>query len=181
MENILAWVSALDTTIAALMVSGLIWRWKNHLTRRQKLRDSLREHRIILYKAVLDPYIRALYPEKIRQKERKHKYSGEKGRREPLKEMQSTEYMLHCWNLTLLGADDVVLAHNKLKQHFFHQRNFDDEQKNLEGVLLLGELLLAIRRSMGNEGTKLNVRNIWEGLIRDPETLEPLRKMRRRK
>lgn len=96
MKNILTWASALDTTIAALVVSGLVWKWQNSLTRRQKLRDSLREHRITLYKALLAPYIRALSPEKIRQKEQKHKYSRGRSRREPLEEMQSPEYILHC-------------------------------------------------------------------------------------
>ncbi len=55
------------------------------------------------------------------------------------------------------GADDVVLVHNKLKQHFFHQRNLDDKQKNLDGVFLLGKLCLATTQVWKTTITKVKL------------------------
>ena len=66
--------------------------------------------------------------------------------------------------LVLIGSDGVVLALNKLNQQAF-LANEEPAPKKI--VLLLGDLLLAIRKSMGNETTKIDNIGMIEWCIND--------------
>jgi hypothetical protein len=69
----------------------------------------------------------------------------------------------------LVGSDEVVFAFNELMQHFYSQDDSPDtSEQNMKLMLsLLGNFLLQIRRSMGNESTKLDHWQMLEWFMTD--------------
>lgn len=86
-----------------------------------------------------------------------------------LGKMLSLEYRKYGFKLSLIGSDAVVFAYNDLLQHFYSQGdNPDASEKNLKTMMsLLGNFLLQIRRSMGNEATQLNQWQMLEWFMTD--------------
>jgi hypothetical protein len=85
--------------------------------------------------------------------------------------MLSLEYRQKAFRLSLVGSDSVVLAYNNLMQYFY-QRNDQTQQPPApvdvkEMMSLLGRFLLEIRRSMGNEATKLDNWGMLEWFLTD--------------
>lgn len=78
-------------------------------------------------------------------------------------------------NLALIRSDEVVRAQNNLKQHFFKlQKAWEGGGEHNTGdfnirtvVHLLGDLLVAIRRGMSNESTKIEGIGLLEWLVKD--------------
>ena len=70
----------------------------------------------------------------------------------------------------MIGSDEVVKAYNNLFQYFYLREN-KEEKANItelkEMMSLLGCFLLEIRRSMGNEETKLNNWDMLEWFLTD--------------
>lgn len=81
----------------------------------------------------------------------------------------SWEYRKTAFKLSLVGNDSVVLAYNELMQFFYLQENNPiDVERRLKPMLsLLGNLLLEIRKSMGNEATKLDHWQMLEWFMKD--------------
>ncbi len=53
---------------------------------------------------------------------------------------------------------------------FFHKGEYKNNPKGV--IALLGELLIEIRKDLGNAGTTLNIKDILTPLITDIDTLE---------
>ena len=160
-------VEALDIPAITAIAAVMFWKYKNAQERRQKLRDDLRENRVRIYTAILKPYITAMTPKIVWERDRRSKRMSSSDA--ALKEMGATDYIMTCMNLALVGSDEVVIAHNNLKQHFFkyeddHEPTQDNTKKTMR---LVGDLLRAIRRSMGNEETKIDNIGMLEWLITD--------------
>ena len=85
-------------------------------------------------------------------------------------QMLTIEYRKDSFKLSLMGSDEVVIAFNNLMQYFFSQKNHqgetsDDQLKSM--LALLGDFLLEIRRSMGNEHTKIDNWGMLEWFMTD--------------
>jgi uncharacterized membrane protein YccC len=165
-------IEALDVTIISAVAAFLFWRYKNGLERQQKLRDDLRENRVEVYNNILKPYITALTPAIVWERNRRNK--GKTSIEAAIEEMVRPAYLMAAMNLALIGSDEVVRAHNNLKQHFFQlqepqQSVTEDrgEDYHINTLRLLGDLLVSIRRSMGNETTKIDGLGMLEWLITD--------------
>lgn len=165
-------IEAFDVTIISAFAAVLFWRYKNGLERQQKLRDDLREDRVKVYNDILKPYITALTPEIVWKGNRRNK--GKSSIESAIKALTKPEYLMTAMNLALVGSDEVVRAHNNLKQHFFKLGKLPEdgvehnmEEHSTKTLLLLGDLLVGIRRSMGNESTKLDGLDMLEWLITD--------------
>ena len=72
-----------------------------------------------------------------------------------------------------MGSDAVVKAYNDLMQFFFaHGQATEPSETDIGQMLsLLGTMLLEIRRSMGNEATKLDNWGMLEWFITDARRL----------
>ncbi len=73
-----------------------------------------------------------------------------------------------------MGSDSVVKAYNNLMQYFYNMQEPDakpSENMLKEMLELLGDFLLEIRKSMGNETTKLENWDMLEWWMSDARKL----------
>jgi len=80
--------------------------------------------------------------------------------------MTSYEYRKTAFNLNLFGSDEVVRAYNALMQHTYEAESAE-KQDPTKMMSLWGTLLLEIRKSLGNEKTKLDKLDMLRGMIKD--------------
>lgn len=83
--------------------------------------------------------------------------------------MLSVDYRKVSFGLSLVGSDPVVKAYNELMQYFFNWKSESPAtSEDVLGMLeRVGDLLLEIRRSMGNETTELDNFSMVEWFISD--------------
>ena len=85
--------------------------------------------------------------------------------------MLALEYRKTSFRLSLIGSDAVVKSFNNLMQFSFHMSTSQNASASQSGtrkmVSLLGNLLLEIRRSMGNEATKIDNIGMIEWFLTD--------------
>jgi len=138
------------------------------LERRVALEDKLHEDRIGTYNKILEPFIIFLIPEKAWLSDAKNKNKNKNDI--ATKKMLSLEYREQGFRLSLVGSDAVVKSYNNLMQYFFERADQSDnpaEGDVREMMSLLGKFLLEIRRSMGNEATKLDNWDMLEWFLSD--------------
>ena len=155
-------VGSIATPVLVLIIGNRIWKHQNTIERRIKLEENLRDDRIEIYNQVLEPYILVLT--KI-ENNRNTKTTNKGQNNEAVKLMKSLKYRKACFQIVLKGSDDVVSSHNQLRQHFYNLK--EDNQDIVKTMLLLGDFLLEIRKSVGNEATKLKNLEMMEWLITD--------------
>ena len=138
-----------------MIVGGIItWLLKSRLEELRAAEESLRDTRTKTYWDILEPYI-TLFSD-----------MSEKGREGVIKKITSPQYKRTAFELCLLGSDDVVRAYNCMLQHVYEaERTEHKDAKEL--MRLWGALLLEIRRSLGNKGTKLKEIDMLRGMIKD--------------
>ena len=90
--------------------------------------------------------------------------------------MMSFEYRQVGFKLSLVANDEVVRAYNSLMQFFYHT---DDDQRPLDQkasnwIALMATLLLEIRRSMGNQSSKLDRWEMIEWFMRDAHKMKAM-------
>ncbi len=82
----------------------------------------------------------------------------------------SLDYRKQAFRLSLVGSDEVVRAYNNLMQYFYQQEqqiSTSNEMKAKDIMALLGAFLLEVRKSTGNETTRLNNWDMLEWLLTD--------------
>jgi hypothetical protein len=155
-ETILGGVVAGLILTAVLGLGGLIgWVVKSRLEELQRAEERLASERRKLYAELLDPYIKIL--------------AGAKGQTDPeeVKEhILSVDYRKTALEVALIGNDEVVDAYNDLMQHFYKEEGGSSERP-VETMRLLGVLLLAVRKSLGNAATELDEWDMLRHMIRD--------------
>lgn len=160
-------IGSITTPVLVLVLTAIGWRLRRHLDRELELEDKLREDRINIYNHVLEPFILLLMSDAAWQHDRQNR--GKAKNDIAVKQMLSLEYRKYSFKLSLVGSDEVVFAFNELMQHFYSQGDSPDtSEQNMKLMLsLLGNFLLQIRRSMGNESTKLDHWQMLEWFMTD--------------
>ncbi len=115
--------------------------------------EALQADRRQIYMACISPTIRLWAGTKNPQENKK-----------ALAEITSFEYRRTLSELTLIGSDDVVQALNTYMQYLYRHPT---DAEPLKILTLWGEVLLAIRRDLGNKGTKLETADMFKNLITD--------------
>jgi hypothetical protein len=90
-----------------------------------------------------------------------------------MQQLLSLEYREQGFRLSLVGADPVVKSYNNLMQYFYSrgEQTPASEPDVAEMLKLLGQFLLEIRRSMGNEMTSLSNWEMLEWFFTDARKL----------
>ena len=161
----LGWIETVAYSLIALFTGTGFVGWylqsKIEIFRREKakLQDEWKK----IYIEVLEPYIRMFTGIKKPAEMKK-----------ALAQIQSYEYRLVIFKLNLLGSDDVVRALNKLIQYFYSAEILEEGGTAANPADMLdhfGGVLLAIRRDLGNKGTKLTAIDMLRIQIKDIDQL----------
>lgn len=150
--------------IVALIVGLSGWFLRQYFDSVRREREKLQDARFDIYVQILGPYIRL--------------FTGIKNPNElskATKQILSFEYRQTTFKLKMMGSDEVVRALNILMQHFYAReenqnttdtRPQDSQPVNTQGIMLVGDFLLAIRKDLVKK-TKLTNRDLLRDMIKD--------------
>ena len=162
-------------TFLGLMIKRGMEKAQRQEQRLQELEAKLRDERIEVYNTIIDPLaIMFSKDENLTKQSRFNRFRGKNVSKEEIAAsvMLSYEYKLAGFKLALFGSDEVVRAYGRLMQHSFkhaHRENDDESTRKL--LELMGDFLIEIRRSVGNEETNLDIIEMFEWFITDIENL----------
>jgi len=169
---------SIATPILVLALTGVGWQIRRRMERRAELEDKLREDRISTYNQILEPFIMLLSPDDASESG-SGKGRGKGGKAEARRKLLSVDYRKAAFKMSLVGSDGVVTSFNNLMQHFYHSGESEEEGANLDELSrtteLLGRFLLEIRKSMGNDATKLDEWSMIMWWLKDFYTLRDRR------
>ena len=165
-------IGSVATPVFVIILTAVGWRLRRGIERRLELEDKLRENRIATYNEILEPFIILLTSDAAWQHDKKH--SGIDKGEVALSKLLSLEYRRQGFKLSLVGSDAVVSAYNNLMQFFYSRGDSPaSSQEDLKQMMgLLGTFLLEIRRSMGNEATKLDKWEMLEWFMSDVRSIK---------
>lgn len=161
-------IGSVATPVIVLIISSIGWKAKNRIERRIDLENKLRDDRIEIYNKILEPFIILLMSDAAWASDMKNK--GKDKGAVATSTMLTLEYRRHGFKLALMADDSVVKAYNNLMQYLY---NMEEAQKTGEidflkdMMKLLGNFLIEIRKSMGNEATKLDFWDMCEWWMSD--------------
>lgn len=149
------WFPVLVAPVLVALGGLATWFVQSRIEELRSLERGLHEDRRKVYSDILDPYIRLFAN------------LGDDTAEQAAAQLITTyEYRKTSFELGLLGEDDVVRAYNKLMQHAFETAETNDKDPKVM-MRLWGELLVEIRKSVGNKKTKLTGTDMLRGMIRD--------------
>lgn len=167
-------IGSIATPLLVLIASGIGWIITRRWEKIRQLEDKMREDRISVYNSILEPFI-ILFTTDEGLREKKE-YRGKSTHQAAHDKIVSLEYRQAAFKLSLMGSDEVFKAYNNLMQYFYlrEARQKETDSSEDESFLdpkelfsYLGKLLLAIRKSVGNEATTLHHLEMLEFLIKD--------------
>lgn len=161
-------IGSMATPVLVLLLTAVGWKYRQSIERRTNLEEKLRDDRIEIYNQILEPFIILLMSDAAWQSDKENKKKDKNAF--ATSQMLSLEYRKLAFRLSLIGSDSVGIAYNDLLNHFYSQADPEkpQDEPNLKVILeLLGNFLLEIRRSMGNETTKLDNWSMVEWFIKD--------------
>jgi hypothetical protein len=171
-------IATIATPLLLLVIGGVGWVAKNkieqsqvkqnsQLKRIQELEDRLRAERIAIYDELLEPFFLLFTAQAAVANDKRFR---DKNKNDvAIAKMLTYEYRMVGFKLSLLATDEVVRAYGQLMQFFYHQSEDPTEiaANNHIWVGLLATLLLDIRKSMGNESSKLDKWEMIEWFMKD--------------
>jgi len=158
---------AIATPLFVLILTGVGWKFRKSIDRRLALEDKLREDRINTYNIILEPFTILLMIQAAWEHEKQNKNKSKDDI--AVGKLLSLDYRKAAFKLSLIANDDVVLTYNELMQFFYSQGDqpITSDEKLKAMLSLLGKFLLEIRKSMGNEATKLDYWQMLEWFMTD--------------
>ena len=150
------WTEILAIPLVAAIIGLGAWYIR---TKRESLnleRQSLLDNRRALYMQVLDPYILLF-----------SNLDNAKAHSNALATLVTPKYRKAMFEIKLLASDQVVSAFNDLMQFFYQARENNESAEPIQALTKWGEFLLAIRRDVGSQTTKLAPLDMLRGEITD--------------
>jgi len=158
---------SIATPIIVLIISTIGWKIKNNIERKIDLENKLRDDRIEIYNKILEPFIILLMTDAAWESDKNNK--GKDKNTVGANTMLTLEYRRHGFKLALMADDSVVKSYNNLMQYFYHMGESNPEETDFlkDMMELLGNFLIQIRKSMGNEATELDFWDMCEWWMSD--------------
>lgn len=103
-------IGSVATPIFVLLLTAVGWKYRQSLERRIKLEEKLREDRIEIYNAILEPFIILLTSDKAWQTDKRNK--GIDKNQVAVNKMLTLDYRKVSFKLSLVGSDAVVKSFN---------------------------------------------------------------------
>lgn len=147
-------IDILIPIVTALIGAAAIWFVQKNLQEKREVERQLSAKRQEIYMGLLDPYIRI--------------FSDIKGPGidQAIKKITSHEYKKIAFGLALLGSDEVIKSYNTFMRYTF-ESEASGERDTGKLMRLWGNLLLEIRKSLGNKKTTLKEKDMLQGMIKD--------------
>lgn len=165
-------IGAIATPVLVLLLTGVGWKFRKSIDRRIELEDKLRDDRINIYNIILEPFAMLHMSQAAWEHDKQNK--GKNKDDIAITKLLSLDYRKAAFKLSLVANDDVVLAYNELMQFFYSQEDpaaaSDEKLKTM--LCLHGKFLLEIRKSMGNETTRLNHWQMLEWFMSDVRKIQ---------
>lgn len=132
----------------------------------------MREDRIKVYYGILEPFILLLMTKTAWESEPKNR--GKDKDQLATRMLLSLEYRQLAFRLSLIGSDAVVNAYIELTRYFTSRDPSvpAGREEARMTIRLLSQFLLEIRRSMGNDQTTINQRQMVEWFVADKDLLK---------
>lgn len=181
-------IGSVLTPILVLLLTGVGWHIKAKLERNRyedskakarirELEDKLRADRIETYNQLLEPFFILFTTDAIFAID--PKFKGKNKDQLSIGKMLTVEYRKVGFKLSLVADDAVVRAYNKLMQFFYksEQEGLSGDEllvKTSQWIKLLSELLLEIRKSMGNQHKSLTNWEMIEWFMSDADGMREL-------
>lgn len=166
--DVITAIGSIATPVIVLIISTIGWKIKNSIERKIDLENKLRGDRIEIYNKILEPFIILLMSDAAWESDKKNK--GKDKGVIATNTMLTLEYRRHGFKLALMANDSVVKAYNNLMQYLYNMEGEkgSDEIDFLKDMMeLLGNFLIEIRKSMGNETTELDFWDMCEWWMSD--------------
>lgn len=163
------WIAAIGTILTPLalaLLAGVGWAIRIRTERTIKQEEALRDNRIEVYDQILEPFTIMFAKNESLAADRSNKGKSKSALMSEI--IGSKQYRQAGFKMVLMGSDDVVRAYNNLMQFFFVENVEEQVKTNPRMPLeMMGTLLLEIRKSVGNEKTKLTNLEMLEFFITD--------------
>ena len=151
------WLNSIAPALIMLIGGGIGWFLKSKLEAKRKAEEALRDERAKIYVDILIPFAQ-LFTD-----------LSQKSRQTALKQMTSIEYRKKSFQLMLIGSDHVTHAWNRMWDRIFEVERDEDDPRNI--LLFFGDVLLEIRKGLGNTDTSLNNKDMLRWLVKDIDTI----------
>jgi hypothetical protein len=176
MENntaiVLSWISAIGaitTPFLLIVVSAILANVSKKQEKVYELQAKLQDDRLRIYNSLLEPFIIAATPEALLSNDKRFK--GMSPGDAAGKILSTTEYKQLEFKLLLIGSDSVIKAYSEIKKYFFSGK-FDGTQEATAHIIKLeGNWIVEIRKSVGNEDTKVTYRDTAWYFVKDAEKI----------
>jgi hypothetical protein len=153
------WLQLLGPPLLIVLGGIITWFIKSRIEELRAVEEKLQEERRNIYSQILAPYIQLFADLK------------DKGPTQAMKMIKSFDYKKTAFDLNLFGSDEVVRSYNNFMQYMY-KHELSGIQDTKEMLRLWGELLLEIRKSLGNKKTKLTEFDMLKSMIKDIEKYE---------
>ncbi len=153
-----AWLSKIAPALIGVIGAVIGWFLKSKLEAKRRVEESLRDEAAKVYLEILMPFA-VLFTD-----------LSPKSQKETLKKITSKEYREKSFKLILVGSDDVVRSWNEMWNIIYKTERGESESNNI--LLAFGNVLLSIRKSLGNTKTTMNSKDMLRWLIKDIDTFD---------
>ena len=152
------WLNNIGPTLVGLLGGTIGWFLKSKLEAKRRAEEALRDERAKTYTDILMPFAQ-LFTD-----------LSQKSQQAALKQLTSLDYRKKSFQLVLVGSDDVVKAWNRMWNMIYKSEQADVDHKQI--LLGFGEVLLAIRKGIGNSDTSMSPKDMLRWLIKDVDSIE---------
>lgn len=166
-------IGSIATPLLVLVLTAVGWKARSSIERRIELENKLRDDRIDIYNQILEPFVILLMSETAWASDKRNK--GKDKNDIATNQMLTLEYRRLGFKLSLMAPDSVVKSYNNLLQYLYNlEENQSQKSENFikDMLTLLGTFLVEIRKSMGNETTKLDHWDMCEWWMSDARKLK---------
>jgi hypothetical protein len=151
--------------IAVIPAAG--WLIEHRLQAARAAEHRLYEARRVLYQDILKPYT-----EVFQAIGAKPANAGELARKAQI-HLASADHRIRINELMMMGSDQVIESFNRLVRFQIEVRAGELEEKPGDVLWLWSDLLLAIRKDVGDPRTNLSAPAMIEGWVQDMDVVFP--------